>query len=163
MVRLALLLEFLKTSQQAQSTKESKPIWSFFARFLTCLYPHCRLRAEVAEFLDGHPITIKEYNKAGMDPFDQSSLSPSTLFFNGLALVQQPVLHGPRKYKSRKSRPCDMCRQRQISCKIDIAPPCQFCQSHGRPCTFVERPKKKKRPNTRTSDINNLTALGELF
>jgi hypothetical protein len=77
--------------------------------------------------------------------FQQPSLSP-TDFFNGLELTP-PVQPGPRSYKSRKYRPCDFCRARQVACKIDITPPCQLCSSHGRQCTFVERPKKKRRPN----------------
>lgn len=84
--------------------------------------------------------------------------------------AQTPTIvhHGPRKYKSRKSRPCDMCRQRQISCKIDVAPPCAFCSTHQRPCTFIERPKKKKRPTTYAcdNDANNnsfVSPLGEFL
>jgi hypothetical protein len=96
-----------------------------------------------------------------MDSFDQAGLSPST-YFNGLGLSPQPVLQlGPRKYKSRKERPCDFCRRRQVSCKIDVAPPCQLCQNHGRECTFVERPKKKRRPNNSAGDGRNVTLLGE--
>lgn len=98
-----------------------------------------------------------------MDSFDQAGLSPST-FFNGLGLSPQPVLQlGPRKYKSRKERPCDFCRRRQVSCKIDVAPPCQLCQNHGRECTFVERPKKKRRPNNSVGDGRNVTVLGESY
>ncbi|RDW71375.1 hypothetical protein BP6252_07938 [Coleophoma cylindrospora] len=78
-----------------------------------------------------------------MDSFSQSP----TDFFNGLDLAAPPIQPGPRSYKSRKYRPCDFCRARQVACKIDIAPPCQLCASHGRGCTFVERPKKKRRPN----------------
>jgi hypothetical protein len=84
-----------------------------------------------------------------MDPhnsFPQPSLSPTDLF-NGLELSTTPVQPGPRSYKSRKYRPCDFCRARQVACKIESAPPCLLCSSHGRQCTFVERPKKKRRPN----------------
>jgi hypothetical protein len=96
-----------------------------------------------------------------MDSFDQAGLSASN-FFNGLGLSPQPALQiGPRKYKSRKERPCDFCRRRQVSCKIDVAPPCQLCQNHGRECTFVERPKKKRRPNNLVGDSGNVTVLGE--
>lgn len=97
----------------------------------------------------------------GMESFDPAHLSSST-FFNGLGLSPQPVLQlGPRKYKSRKERPCDFCRRRQVSCKIDVAPPCQLCQNHGRECTFVERPKKKRRPNNSLGDARNVTILSE--
>ncbi|KAL5325917.1 hypothetical protein ACEPPN_007051 [Leptodophora sp. 'Broadleaf-Isolate-01'] len=83
----------------------------------------------------------------------QQSVSP-TDFYNGhgLALTSppppvQPVQPGPRSYKSRKYRPCDFCRARQVACKIDESPPCNLCSAHGRDCTFLERPKKKRRPN----------------
>jgi hypothetical protein len=39
-----------------------------------------------------------------------------------------------------------------VACKIDITPPCQLCTSHGRQCTFVERPKKKRRPTGSSGD-----------
>jgi hypothetical protein len=84
--------------------------------------------------------------------YSQPSLSP-TDFFNGLELTPSvSVQPGPRSYKSRKYRPCDFCRARQVACKIDSCPPCQLCASHGRSCTFVERPKKKRRPNVSTSN-----------
>lgn len=87
--------------------------------------------------------------------YSQPSLSP-TDYFNGLELTTpvQPG-SGPRSYKSRKYRPCDFCRARQVACKIDIAPPCQLCSSHGRQCTFLERPKKKRRPNASSSNGEN--------
>lgn len=107
-----------------------------------------------------------------MDPFSHASLSPTDFYHGhipsgqalsvasvGLPHQQAPVIEpggpgpgrgpgpGPRNYKSRKYRPCDFCRARQVACKIEVAPPCQLCQSHGRECTFVEQPKKKRRPN----------------
>ncbi|OBU01787.1 hypothetical protein VE01_00479 [Pseudogymnoascus verrucosus] len=108
-----------------------------------------------------------------MDPFSQASLSPGDYYHGGLSpqapgssaampggvklelppaaqaptTMQQPGPGpGPRNYKSRKYRPCDFCRARQVACKIEVAPPCQLCQSHRRECTFVEQPKKKRRP-----------------
>jgi hypothetical protein len=103
-----------------------------------------------------------------MDPFSHPSLSPADFYHGGpspqgeLAPGQpgssQQQLQpggggggpgpgpGPRNYKSRKYRPCDFCRARQVACKIEVAPPCQLCQSHRRECTFVEQPKKKRRP-----------------
>lgn len=85
--------------------------------------------------------------------FHPPSLSPSG-FFTGLD-PPPPVQPGPRSYKSRKYRPCDFCRARQVACKIDSAPPCQLCSSHGRECTFVERPKKKRRPNGPASTVDS--------
>ncbi|KFY81548.1 hypothetical protein V500_11301, partial [Pseudogymnoascus sp. VKM F-4518 (FW-2643)] len=105
-----------------------------------------------------------------MDPFSQASLSPGDYYHGGLSPqaqgssaampggvnlelppgAQAPTTMqpgpGPRNYKSRKYRPCDFCRARQVACKIEVAPPCQLCQSHRRECTFVEQPKKKRRP-----------------
>ncbi|RDL38517.1 Zn2 DNA-binding protein [Venustampulla echinocandica] len=81
--------------------------------------------------------------------FALPSVSP-TDYFHSLELTPA-IQHGPRSYKSRKYRPCDFCRARQVACKIDLTPPCQLCSSHGRQCTFVERPKKKRRPNASNS------------
>ncbi|KIV79210.1 hypothetical protein PV11_06781 [Exophiala sideris] len=52
---------------------------------------------------------------------------------------------GPREYKSRRYRPCDLCRSRRIACRIDSSPPCAFCQSRGSECTFLEKPVTKRR------------------
>jgi hypothetical protein len=101
-----------------------------------------------------------------MDPqnshnYAQPSLSP-TNFFNGLELTPAIQPPGPRSYKSRKYRPCDFCRARQVACKIDIHPPCQLCSSHGRQCTFVERPKKKRRPNAPNGEASGSGSSGAL-
>ncbi|KUJ08440.1 uncharacterized protein LY89DRAFT_690899 [Mollisia scopiformis] len=97
-----------------------------------------------------------------MDNFAQPSLSP-TDFFNGLDIAQQPLQPGPRSYKSRKYRPCDFCRSRQVACKIDIAPPCALCSSHGKACTFVERPKKKRRPNSTSNGESSGNSAPQQF
>jgi hypothetical protein len=101
-----------------------------------------------------------------MDPF-APSLSPIDFFHNhshshqvleiphsSPPVVGLQVHSGPRNYKSRKYRPCDFCRARQVACKIDSAPPCQLCRSHAKDCTFVERPKKKRRPNNSSNASN---------
>ncbi|KAF5876088.1 putative fungal specific transcription factor domain protein [Botrytis fragariae] len=95
-----------------------------------------------------------------MDPHNFQTSINSNDYFNGgaieLQLPQQlnnhPIQPGPRSYKSRKYRPCDFCRARQVRCSISSAPPCQLCISHGRSCTFVDRPKKKRRPNLAASN-----------
>ncbi|KAG9235003.1 fungal-specific transcription factor domain-containing protein [Amylocarpus encephaloides] len=87
--------------------------------------------------------------------FALPSLSPTDYY--SLDLQSAPATNiqpGPRSYKSRKYRPCDFCRARQVACKIDITPPCQLCSSHNHDCTFVERPKKKRRPNALNGEAN---------
>lgn len=95
-----------------------------------------------------------------MDPHNFQTSLASNEYFNGAAIDLQlpqqlnnnPIQPGPRSYKSRKYRPCDFCRARQVRCSISSAPPCQLCISHGRSCTFVDRPKKKRRPNLAASN-----------
>jgi hypothetical protein len=70
-----------------------------------------------------------------------------------------PEMNGPRLCKSRKYRPCDFCRQRQMACKIPIKPPCELCSSHARQCTFVEEPRKKRRPNASNSEASRSESL----
>ncbi|CAD6443354.1 dc53a095-2b7b-4dbf-9dd2-19702487e18e [Sclerotinia trifoliorum] len=102
-----------------------------------------------------------------MDPHGFHASNASNDYFNGdgleLQLPQQqlnnhPIQSGPRSYKSRKYRPCDFCRARQVRCSISSAPPCQLCTSHGKSCTFVDRPKKKRRPNTATDNGDKSSA-----
>ncbi|KAL6240478.1 hypothetical protein RBB50_012590 [Rhinocladiella similis] len=65
---------------------------------------------------------------------------------------------GPRAYKSRRNRPCDLCRTRKIACRIDSSPPCTFCQSRGSDCTFREKPPVKRRRALSTDPLANNTA-----
>lgn len=90
--------------------------------------------------------------------FAQPSLSP-TNFYNGLDL-SPPHQGGPRSYKSRRDRPCDFCRLRQVACKIDVSPPCKLCAHHDKQCTFLDRPKKKRRPTNATTANSNGEASG---
>ncbi|KAH6670108.1 fungal-specific transcription factor domain-containing protein [Halenospora varia] len=101
--------------------------------------------------MDSQPQHSHTHNNS----FAQPSLSPTDFYGLELAPTIQP---GPRSYKSRKYRPCDFCRARQVACKIDITPPCQLCSSHGRQCTFVERPKKKRRPNAANGETSGAGA-----
>ncbi|KAJ9157396.1 Fungal specific transcription factor domain containing protein [Pleurostoma richardsiae] len=59
-------------------------------------------------------------------------------------LSSQPI--GSRRYKSRRHRPCDLCRARKVACAIETQPPCELCRSKGRPCTFVNGPGLRRRP-----------------
>ncbi|KAL3458401.1 fungal-specific transcription factor domain-containing protein [Aspergillus heterothallicus] len=51
-----------------------------------------------------------------------------------------------RPYKSRKSRPCDACRRRKVTCDMPTGPPCRRCNRIDQPCTFQEGPGPRKRP-----------------
>ncbi len=48
--------------------------------------------------------------------------------------------------KARPQRPCDNCRKRKSRCEMsDNDTQCVLCQFHGKPCTFLSDPPKKKR------------------
>ncbi|KAF4482828.1 Transcriptional activator protein DAL81 [Colletotrichum fructicola Nara gc5] len=40
-----------------------------------------------------------------------------------------------RQWRSRKNRPCDICRKRKTVCVITSVPPCFFCKGRGLECT----------------------------
>ncbi|KAK2756054.1 fungal specific transcription factor domain-containing protein [Colletotrichum kahawae] len=40
-----------------------------------------------------------------------------------------------RQWRSRKNRPCDICRKRKTVCVITSVPPCLFCKGRGLECT----------------------------
>lgn len=50
-----------------------------------------------------------------------------------------------RIYKSRKSRPCDACRRRKVTCDMPAGPPCKRCVHMNKACTFEEPPSQRKR------------------
>ncbi|RDW66463.1 hypothetical protein BP6252_10098 [Coleophoma cylindrospora] len=49
-----------------------------------------------------------------------------------------------RPYRSKRNRPCDVCRSRKVYCRIEETPPCQLCRKLDVPCTFVEGPAKRQ-------------------
>ena len=50
-----------------------------------------------------------------------------------------------RKYRSKKQRPCDLCRTRKIHCKLQAdGARCELCQRLERQCTFVLGPLRRK-------------------
>ncbi|KAL4954527.1 fungal-specific transcription factor domain-containing protein [Aspergillus filifer] len=51
-----------------------------------------------------------------------------------------------RVYKSRKSRPCDACRRRKVTCDMPTGPPCRRCNRIDQSCTFEQGPGPRKRP-----------------
>lgn len=52
-----------------------------------------------------------------------------------------------RKYRSKKQRPCDICRARKIHCHVPgNESTCECCKRLSRACTFNLEPLKRKRP-----------------
>ncbi|ATY66976.1 fungal specific transcription factor domain [Cordyceps militaris] len=50
-----------------------------------------------------------------------------------------------RKYRSKKQRPCDLCRTRKIHCKLQAdGAECELCRRLERRCTFVLGPLRRK-------------------
>ena len=50
-----------------------------------------------------------------------------------------------RRYRSKKQRPCDVCRSRKIQCKLhgnEVV--CEMCKKLGRRCTYVLGPLRRK-------------------
>ncbi|KAB5562894.1 fungal-specific transcription factor domain protein, partial [Coniochaeta sp. 2T2.1] len=51
-----------------------------------------------------------------------------------------------RRYRSKKQRPCDVCRSRKIQCKLQGGNEvvCEMCKKLGRRCTYVLGPLTRK-------------------
>ncbi|OAA66690.1 Transcription factor [Niveomyces insectorum RCEF 264] len=50
-----------------------------------------------------------------------------------------------RPYRSKKQRPCDVCRRRKHACSLEGKPPCRICRSLGTACTFNNPPHQRPR------------------
>lgn len=49
-----------------------------------------------------------------------------------------------RKYRSKKQRPCDLCRSRKTHCRITGSEAtCELCKKLSRQCTFVQKPLRR--------------------
>lgn len=49
-----------------------------------------------------------------------------------------------RKYRSKKQRPCDLCRSRKTHCKLlGSEATCELCKKLERRCTFVNVPSRR--------------------
>lgn len=56
-----------------------------------------------------------------------------------------PVEATGRKYRSKKHRPCDLCRSRKIQCKLqNNETTCALCTRLQRDCTYVMGPLRRK-------------------
>ncbi|CAI6095050.1 unnamed protein product [Clonostachys chloroleuca] len=51
-----------------------------------------------------------------------------------------------RPYRSKRHRPCDVCRRRKHACHLEDQAPCRICRELGVDCTFNEPPTKRRRP-----------------
>lgn len=64
-----------------------------------------------------------------------------------------------RKYRSKRQRPCDLCRQRKTQCKLPgSGGACELCQKLGRNCTFVLQSWRKQQcrpPETPSSSAHH--------
>ncbi|EPE35349.1 Zn2/Cys6 DNA-binding protein [Glarea lozoyensis ATCC 20868] len=58
---------------------------------------------------------------------------------------------GSRESRSRRDRPCDICRTRKSACVIAVKPPCRFCEIRGLECTFTSGPRPRHRRNTESN------------
>ncbi|KAJ9132077.1 Transcription factor [Pleurostoma richardsiae] len=61
---------------------------------------------------------------------------------NGRNLHTHPT---PRPYRSKRHRPCDLCRRRKHACIVEDEPPCRVCRELGTSCTFKEPPGARRR------------------
>jgi hypothetical protein len=52
---------------------------------------------------------------------------------------------GARPYRSKRNRPCDLCRYRKVCCRIDMEPPCSNCIQNKTECTFLQPATKRPR------------------
>ncbi len=71
---------------------------------------------------------------------------------------ESPKERNGRKYRSRKQRPCDLCRSRKTHCKIqESEAACELCKKLKRSCTFVMEPSRRTHnPRTRTRRLSPL-------
>ncbi|KAL4874957.1 fungal-specific transcription factor domain-containing protein [Aspergillus karnatakaensis] len=56
-----------------------------------------------------------------------------------------------RQPRSRKNRPCDVCRRRKTACVINGEPPCVFCRSRGLVCQSVTTTHSRRHLPSSTS------------
>ncbi|KAJ9136740.1 Fungal specific transcription factor domain protein [Pleurostoma richardsiae] len=78
--------------------------------------------------------------------------------------AEAPPEPNGRKYRSKKQRPCDLCRSRKIQCKLQgngVA--CEMCRKLGRGCTFVLGPLTRKYRACASSDNGSRTETGSLL
>lgn len=64
-----------------------------------------------------------------------------------------------RKYRSKKQRPCDLCRSRKTHCRIaGSEATCELCKKLSRQCTFVQKPlRRAQNPQANGENIGRLS------
>lgn len=72
---------------------------------------------------------------------------PRILTMDGRNDVDQAHAH-TRPYRSKRHRPCDVCRRRKHACFLEDQPPCRVCRVLGTECTFNEPPSKRRRQDS---------------
>ena len=76
--------------------------------------------------------------------------------------VEAPQESNGRKYRSKKQRPCDLCRTRKIQCRLRgdrVA--CELCQRLHRQCTFVLGPLRRNHRPRNNGCSNAEVGAGE--
>ena len=66
-----------------------------------------------------------------------------------------------RPAKSRRNKPCDLCRQKKLLCDLSCGPPCTRCQKAAQPCVFVQR--RAKRACQKSSECQPSTPMADLI
>lgn len=59
--------------------------------------------------------------------------------------VEQPESAISRPYRSKRQRPCDLCRVRKVGCQIEGNGPCFLCRKNGVHCSYDMQPIKRQR------------------
>ncbi|KAG7736157.1 hypothetical protein KL923_004866 [Ogataea haglerorum] len=69
-----------------------------------------------------------------------------------MSTTRPDAVHG-RKYRSKKNRPCDLCRKKRMAClREDNMTRCLPCELRKLDCTYVLEPVKKRKRSNETAD-----------
>ncbi|CEH16928.1 hypothetical protein CBOM_03012 [Ceraceosorus bombacis] len=99
---------------------------------------------------------MSAHRDAWMDTDKADKASPAGQSSDGIgSLKSSPRMdpvpagsEGARPYRSRKERPCDLCRRRKGRCIIEeVGQRCQACNAAGKDCTFQMDPTPRSRPD----------------
>ena len=75
---------------------------------------------------------------------------------------EQALESNGRKYRSKKQRPCDLCRSRKIQCKLqENETACELCKKSARSCTYVLGPLRRKHRPRLESQITQFPETGQ--